>query len=73
VVLILEPSGQMLSLNKTNVGNLLRDFGEESDNWIGQLVEIYAGEIGATLMDTCSQCRDTSGPLGAALDQPTDE
>lgn len=45
VVLILEPSGHMLSLNKTSVGNLLRDFGDEFDGWLGKLVEIYAGTV----------------------------
>jgi hypothetical protein len=45
LVLTLEPSGQMLSLNKTSVGNLLRDFGENDDDWIGKLVEIFAGEV----------------------------
>jgi hypothetical protein len=45
LVITLEPSGQMLSLNKTSVGNLLRDLGERDDDWAGKLVEIYAGEI----------------------------
>ena len=45
VVLVFEPSGQMLSLNKTSVGNLLRDFGDNDDDWLGKLVEIYAGEV----------------------------
>jgi hypothetical protein len=45
VVLVLEPSGKMLSLNKTSVGNLLRDFGENDKDWLGKTVEIYAGEV----------------------------
>jgi hypothetical protein len=45
VILVLEPSGQMLSLNKTSVGNLLRDLGENDDDWVGKLVEIFAGEV----------------------------
>jgi hypothetical protein len=45
VVLVLEPSGQMLSLNQTSTGNLLRDLGSTDDEWIGKLVEIYAGEV----------------------------
>jgi hypothetical protein len=44
-VLVFEPAGQMLSLNVTSVGNLMRDFGEESDDWVGKLVEVYAGEV----------------------------
>jgi hypothetical protein len=45
IVLVLEPSGQMLSLNQTSTGNLLRDFGATDDDWVGKLVEIYAGEV----------------------------
>jgi hypothetical protein len=45
IVLVLEPGGQMLSLNKTSVGNLLRDFGEKDDEWVGKLIEIFAGEV----------------------------
>jgi hypothetical protein len=45
LVLTFEPTGRMLSLNKTSVGNLLRDLGENDSDWVGQLVEIYAGEI----------------------------
>jgi hypothetical protein len=45
LVLTFEPSGQKLSLNKTSVGNLLRDFGENDDDWVGKLVEISAGEV----------------------------
>jgi hypothetical protein len=45
VVLVFEPSGKMLSLNQTSTGNLLRDFGETDDSWVGKLVEIYAGEV----------------------------
>jgi hypothetical protein len=45
VVLVFDQSGRMLSLNKTSVGNLMRDFGEEDDGWVGQFVEIYAGEV----------------------------
>ena len=33
------------SLNKTSVGNLLRDLGENDDDWVGKLVEIFAGEV----------------------------
>ena len=45
LVITLEPSGQMLSLNKTSVGNLLRDLGENDDDWVGKTIEIFAGEI----------------------------
>ncbi len=45
LVVTFEPSGQKLSLNKTSVGNLLRDFGENDDDWVGKLVEVYAGEV----------------------------
>jgi hypothetical protein len=45
VVVVFEPSGQMLSLNQTSVGNLLRDLGPTDDDWAGRLVEICAGEV----------------------------
>lgn len=45
IVLVFEPSGQMLSLNQTSAGNLLRDFGETDDDWVGKVVEVYAGEV----------------------------
>ena len=45
VVLVFEPSGQMLSLNATSVGNLLKDFGEDDTDWLGKTVEIHAGTV----------------------------
>lgn len=45
LVLTFAPSGRMISLNKTSVGNLLRDFGEDDSSWINQFVEIYAGTV----------------------------
>jgi hypothetical protein len=44
VVLVFE-SGRELSLNKTSVGNLMRDFGDEDNGWVGRSVEVYAGEV----------------------------
>jgi hypothetical protein len=38
-------SGNTLSLNKTNVRALIKAFGEDSRDWIGCEVEVYAGEI----------------------------
>ncbi|MCA1469796.1 hypothetical protein I6F09_18040 [Bradyrhizobium sp. IC3195] len=37
-------SGDLFSLNKTNARTLARAYGWESDNWIGKVVELYAGE-----------------------------
>lgn len=37
--------GPKLSLNKTNVRTLIRAFGEDSSDWIDQLVELYAGTV----------------------------
>jgi hypothetical protein len=69
VVLIFEPSGKMLSLNKTSVGNLLRDLGEKDDDWVGKLVEIFAGEVdgpqGPT--DAILVCGVTDVPVDAAI------
>jgi hypothetical protein len=47
LVLTFEPSGKMLSLNKTSVGQLLEDLGDDDSGWIGKLVEVYAGEVEA--------------------------
>ena len=37
-------SGDLLSLNRTNARILARAYGMDTDNWIGKLVELYAGE-----------------------------
>jgi hypothetical protein len=37
-------SGDLLSLNKTNARTLARAYGWESDNWVGKIVQLYAGE-----------------------------
>ena len=38
-------SGQKFSVNKTNTGILCRDFGEDSDSWLGQPIRLALGEI----------------------------
>ena len=38
-------SGDTLSLNKTNVATLRRAFGDDSDAWVGEHVELYLGKI----------------------------
>jgi hypothetical protein len=65
LVLTFEPSGRMLSLNKTSVGNLLRDLGEDDSDWVGQFVEVYAGEV-----ETQNGTADAI--LVRAADVPTD-
>ena len=50
-VLVFE-SGKMVSLNKTSVGAHMNEFGEDSESWLSQFVEIYAGQVkyqGATM------------------------
>jgi hypothetical protein len=37
--------GSKLSLNGTNVGTLIRAFGKNAEDWIGQRIEIYAGTL----------------------------
>jgi hypothetical protein len=37
-------NGLRLSLNVTNVTTLIKAWGSESDDWIGERVEAYAGE-----------------------------
>src|SRR5262249_13608475 len=38
-------NGQKLSLNKTNVGILIDEWGEESDDYLGEKLEVYVGTI----------------------------
>jgi hypothetical protein len=42
LVLTFAPSGRMISLNRTSVGNL---FGEDDTDWLGKFVEVYAGTV----------------------------
>ena len=56
----------MVSLNVTSAGNLLRDFGGDDSDWVGRLVEIYAGTV-----------KTKSGTMDAVLmqaivDEPVD-
>jgi hypothetical protein len=37
--------GFALSLNATNTKRLVKAFGTDTDRWIGQVIEAYAGEI----------------------------
>ena len=37
--------GSKLSLNGTNVGTLIRAFGNNDQDWIGQRIELYAGTL----------------------------
>jgi hypothetical protein len=34
----------LLSINSTNAKTLIRAYGEESDDWLGKVVELYIGE-----------------------------
>ena len=43
LILVFE-SGRQLSLNKTSVGNLIRDIDQDFDTWVGHCVEVNAGE-----------------------------
>ena len=38
-------SGKKLSLNATSVGNLIRDLGDETEEWNDHNVKVYAGEV----------------------------
>ena len=69
IVLVLEPSGQMLSLDKTSVGNLLRDFGEDDGDWLGKTVEVYVGEVATNsgTMDAVLVRGVTDAPVDAAV------
>jgi hypothetical protein len=37
-------NGRQLSVNVTNCGTLIEAFGEDSKDWIGETIEVYAGE-----------------------------
>jgi len=37
--------GQKLSLNVTNVNTMVELFGQDSDDWIGKLIELYVGPL----------------------------
>lgn len=37
-------SGALFSLNKVNTGDMIAAYGDESDNWIGITIELFAGE-----------------------------
>ena len=38
-------SGRKLSLNGTSVGNLIRDIGQDYDDWTAHDVKVFAGEV----------------------------
>jgi hypothetical protein len=38
-------SGDVLSLNATNIKTLTRAYGTESDYWIGKMIRLFLGEI----------------------------
>jgi hypothetical protein len=37
--------GKRLSLNKTNTNTLIELFGDDSDDWVGQRIELYVGPL----------------------------
>jgi hypothetical protein len=37
--------GDKLSLNATNVKTLARNYGKDSQGWIGQTIELYIGQV----------------------------
>ena len=63
--------GDQFTLNKTNVRTLVRTYGKNPHNWVGQIVELYAGstvysgqEKQSVLVKPISQPRpsDKGGP-----------
>jgi hypothetical protein len=38
-------SGTQFSLNGTNVGIMIKEFGDEDDDWVGCTIELYAGKL----------------------------
>jgi hypothetical protein len=60
-------SGDILSLNATNVKILQKAYGVDSDLWIGKEVELYAGEVEyEKKMQPSVLIRPISPPIAAA-------
>jgi hypothetical protein len=60
-------SGDILSLNATNVKILQKAYGVDSDLWIGKKVELYAGEVEyQKKMQPSVLIRPISPPIAAA-------
>jgi hypothetical protein len=62
--------GTKLSLNGTNVGTLIRAFGKNDEDWIGQRIEVFAGTVCFNGKDTDSVLVRALNPLPAAARTP---
>jgi hypothetical protein len=62
--------GSKLSLNGTNVRTLIRDFGPNDEDWIGQRIEVCAGTVRFNGKDTDSVLVRALDVLPAAARTP---
>jgi hypothetical protein len=62
--------GSKLSLNGTNVGTLIRAFGKNDQDWIGQRIELYTGTLRYNGNDNPAVLVRTLNPLPAAARTP---
>jgi hypothetical protein len=62
--------GSKLSLNGTNVGTLIRAFGKNDEDWIGQRIELYVGTLRYNGVDNAAMLVRALNPLPAAARTP---
>ncbi len=62
--------GSKLSLNGTNVSTLIRAFGKNDEDWIGQRIELYAGTLRYNGNDNPAVLVRALNPLPAAARTP---
>jgi hypothetical protein len=62
--------GSKLSLNGTNVGTLIRAFGKNDEDWVGQSIELYAGTLRYNGDDNPAVLVRALNPLSAAARTP---
>ena len=62
--------GSKLSLNGTNVSTLIRAFGKNDQDWIGQRIELYAGTLRYNGNDNPAVLVRALNPLPAAARTP---
>jgi hypothetical protein len=62
--------GSKLSLNGTNVTTLIRAFGNNDEDWIGQRIELYVGTLRYNGVDNAAVLVRALNPLPAAARTP---
>jgi hypothetical protein len=62
--------GSKLSLNGTNVSTLIRAFGKNDEDWVGQKIELYAGTLRYNGVDNAAVLVRALNPVPAAARTP---